>query len=74
VTDEDPGLPAARLNPMASMPGPVAESGRGLHIIAGIADELEVHSRRPRGTLLRFVKRLSLTQDQPNSMAKPRPR
>ena len=56
------------------MPAAIEESGRGLQIIALVADEVEVRARRPRGTLLRFVKRLRWNQDQPNNEAKPRPR
>jgi hypothetical protein len=48
---------------------------RGLRIIALVADEVEVRRRRPKETLLRFVKRLSWVQDQaPSSSAKPRPK
>ncbi len=74
VTDEGAGIPPAQLDPTAPMPAPVAESGRGLNIIALVVDEVEVRPRRPHGTLLRFVKRLSWNQDQPNNSAKPRPR
>jgi serine/threonine-protein kinase RsbW len=74
VTDEGPGIPPTIADPTAPMPVPVAESGRGLHIISLVVDEVEVRPHRPRGTLLRFVKRLTWNQDQPNSSAKPRPR
>jgi serine/threonine-protein kinase RsbW len=74
VTDEGPGIPPGNVDPTAPMPTPVAESGRGLHIISLVVDEIEVRPRRPRGTLLRFVKRLTWNPDQPNSSATPRPR
>ena len=62
-------------NRPVQIPSPFDESGRGLRIIALVADEVEVRRRRPKGTLLRFVKRLSWVQDQPpNSSAKPEPR
>jgi serine/threonine-protein kinase RsbW len=73
VTDDGPGLPAdAATGPMAQV---LDESGRGLRIIALVMDEVEVEPRRPRGTLLRLVKRLTWNQDQPPSdSARPRPR
>ncbi len=74
VSDEGPGFPPTQVDATAPMPAPVAESGRGLNIIALVVDEVEVRRRRPRGTLLRFVKQLAWNQDQPNSSAKPRPR
>jgi serine/threonine-protein kinase RsbW len=72
VTDDGPGLSAdAAARPMAPV---LAESGRGLRIIALVMDEVEVR-RRPRGTLLRLVKRLTWSQDQPPSNSpRPRPR
>lgn len=78
VTDDGPGIDDAaslELADPAPIPSPLDESGRGLRIIALVADEVEVRRRRPKGTLLRFVKRLSWIQDQPPSnSAKPRPR
>ena len=73
VTDEGPGMgDRADLTAMAP---PLSESGRGLQIIALVSDEVEVRRRRPTGTLLRFVKRLSWNQDQPpNSSTRISPR
>ena len=34
------------------------ESGRGLHIIRAVADQFDLRHNDPRGTALRFVKRL----------------
>jgi anti-sigma regulatory factor (Ser/Thr protein kinase) len=42
------------------MAPPLDEHGRGLSIIATVADEVEVRPRRPHGTHLRFVKCLTL--------------
>jgi serine/threonine-protein kinase RsbW len=78
VTDDGPGIDdLTYLDPdePVQIPSPLGESGRGLRIIALVADEVEVRRRRPTGTLLRFVKRLSWVQDQPpSSSAKPRPK
>lgn len=78
VTDEGPGIDVPdSLDPaeQVPVPSPFDESGRGLRIIALVTDEVEVHRRRPTGTLLRFVKRLTWVQDQPpSSSAKPNPR
>ena len=78
VTDDGPGIddlgPLDPATPVP-LPSPLDESGRGLRIIALVADEVEVRRRRPSGTLLRFVKRLSWVQDQrPSDSAKPRPK
>jgi serine/threonine-protein kinase RsbW len=60
VIDDGPGL---ELTPTATeMASPFDEYGRGLHIIALVTDEVEVRRRRPHGTLLRFVKRLTWPQ------------
>ena len=56
VLDDGPGIELATAATMAS---PLDEHGRGLRIIALVADEVEVRRRRPHGTLLRFVKRLT---------------
>jgi len=78
VTDDGPGIDNAESLDLAEpvpVPSPLDESGRGLHIIALVTDEVEVRPRRPKGTLLRFVKRLSWAQDQlPSSSARPKPR
>ena len=78
VTDDGPGIDDPEpLDPQdpEPLPSPFSESGRGLRIIALVADEVEVRRRRPKGTLLRFVKRLSWVQDQrPSNSARPRPR
>jgi serine/threonine-protein kinase RsbW len=57
VLDDGPGieLPSTAV----AMASPFDEHGRGLRIIALVSDEVEVRRRRPHGTLLRFVKRLT---------------
>jgi anti-sigma regulatory factor (Ser/Thr protein kinase) len=65
VTDDGPGIVDVGATTAPMVP-PLDESGRGLRIIALVMDEVEVRQRRPRGTLLRLVKRLSWNQDQPN--------
>jgi len=57
VLDEGPGIEMA--STVKAMASPFDEHGRGLRIIALVADEVEVRRRRPHGTLLRFVKRLT---------------
>ncbi len=73
VSDNGPGIDADP-DLSAAMASPLDESGRGLRIIALVVDEVEVRPRRPTGTVLRFVKRLTWNRDQPNSSAKPKPR
>lgn len=53
VADSGPGFD---LDSTPVMPAARALSGRGLPMIAGVADQLEVHRQAPTGTLLRFVK------------------
>jgi serine/threonine-protein kinase RsbW len=57
IEDEGPGIEMA--STVKAMASPFDEHGRGLRIIALVADEVEVRRRRPHGTLLRFVKRLT---------------
>lgn len=61
VLDDGPGIEmsATATATATAMASPFDEHGRGLRIIALVADELEVRRRRPHGTLLRFVKRLT---------------
>ena len=57
VLDEGPGI--EMVSTVKAMAAPFDEHGRGPRIIALVADEVEVRQRRPHGTLLRFVKRLT---------------
>jgi anti-sigma regulatory factor (Ser/Thr protein kinase) len=74
VADDGPGIDAQAGATTAPMVPPLDESGRGLRIIGLVMDEVEVRPRRPTGTLLRFAKRLTWNQDQPNSSPRARPR
>lgn len=58
VTDHGCGFhPApAQLDP----PAPTAETGRGLHMIAALADQFEVHSRPGHGTRVKLSMDLAL--------------
>lgn len=60
VIDDGPGLDISSTE--TTMASPFDEYGRGLRIIALVSDEVEVRRRRPHGTLLRFVKRLTWPQ------------
>ncbi len=73
VSDDGPGIEATP-DLSAPMASPFDESGRGLQMIALVTDEIEVRPGRPRGTVLRFVKRLTWNRDQPSSSASPQPR
>jgi serine/threonine-protein kinase RsbW len=53
VADASPGFDATAL---PSEPPLWDESGRGLHIIRAVADQFDVASNDPNGTLLRFAK------------------
>jgi serine/threonine-protein kinase RsbW len=45
----------------ATLPHPSAEQGRGLHLIQALADSVQLVHRSPRGTIMRFEKRLVWT-------------
>ena len=55
VVDSGGGFDAAAV---PAQPAQTATCGRGLMLIRGLVDQLDVRSRRPTGTLLRLSKRL----------------
>lgn len=72
VCDDGPGIDAAP-DLDAPMASPFDESGRGLRMIALVTDEIEVRRGRTKGTVLRFVKRLTWNRDQPSNSTTPDP-